>query len=158
VEIDDLITPERVIVPIRVSNKTQLLRDLSRRAARLLGIDPQAIVDALLAREALGSTGIGQGIALPHARIGRLQKVFGLFARLDRPIDFDAIDERPVDLVFLLLVPDRAGNEHLAALATVARQLRDSNVVAQLRAVTTPGELYDALTRVTPLPTALKSP
>jgi PTS system nitrogen regulatory IIA component len=152
VKIADLIVPDRVIVPMHVSDKAQLLRELSRRTARLMPIDPQAIVDALQAREALGSTGIGHGIAVPHARMKGLQQMFGLFARLERPIDFDAIDGQPVDLVFLLLVPDRAGNEHLAALATVARQLRDRNVAAQLRAVATRGELYDALTLVTPLP------
>jgi PTS system nitrogen regulatory IIA component len=151
VKIADLIVPDRVIVPMQVSDKAQLLRELSRRTARLLPIDPQAIVDALQAREVLGSTGIGHGIAVPHARMKGLQQMFGLFARLERPIDFDAIDGQPVDLVFLLLVPDRAGNEHLAALAAVARQLRDRNVAAQLRAVATRGELYDALTLVTPL-------
>jgi PTS system nitrogen regulatory IIA component len=151
VKIADLIVPDRVIVPMHVSDKAQLLRELSRRTARLLPIDPQAIVDALQAREVLGSTGIGHGIAVPHARMKGLQQMFGLFARLERPIDFDAIDGQPVDLVFLLLVPDRAGNEHLAALAAVARQLRDRNVAAQLRAVATRGELYDALTLVTPL-------
>lgn len=150
-KIADLIVPDRVIVPMHVSDKAQLLRELSRRTARLLPIDPQAIVDALQAREVLGSTGIGHGIAVPHARMKGLQQMFGLFARLERPIDFDAIDGQPVDLVFLLLVPDRAGNEHLAALAAVARQLRDRNVAAQLRAVATRGELYDALTLVTPL-------
>lgn len=150
-KIADLIAPDRVIVPMHVSDKAQLLRELSRRTARLMPIDPQAIVDALQAREVLGSTGIGHGIAVPHARMKGLQQMFGLFARLERPIDFDAIDGQPVDLVFLLLVPDRAGNEHLAALATVARQLRDRNVAAQLRAVATRAELYDALTLVTPL-------
>ena len=150
-KIADLIVPDRVIVPMQVSDKAQLLRELSRRTARLLPIDPQAIVDALQAREVLGSTGIGHGIAVPHARMKGLQQMFGLFARLERPIDFDPIDGQPVDLVFLLLVPDRAGNEHLAALAAVARQLRDRNVAAQLRAVATRGELYDALTLVTPL-------
>ena len=150
-KIADLIVPDRVIVPMHVSDKAQLLRELSRRTARLLPIDPQAIVDALQAREVLGSTGIGHGIAVPHARMKGLQQMFGVFARLERPIDFDAIDGQPVDLVFLLLVPDRAGNEHLAALAAVARQLRDRKVAAQLRAVATRGELYDALTLVTPL-------
>jgi PTS system nitrogen regulatory IIA component len=152
VKIADLIVPDRVIVPMHVSDKAQLLRELSRRTARLMPIDPQAIVDALQAREALGSTGIGHGIAVPHARMKGLQQMFGLFARLERPIDFEAIDGQPVDLVFLLLVPDRAGNEHLAALAAVARQLRDRNVATQLRAVATRGELYDALTLETPLP------
>ena len=144
--IADLIAPDRVVVPLRVSDKAQLLHELSHRAARLLAIDPQVILDALQTREALGSTGVGQGIALPHARIPGLPQTFGLFARLERPIDFDAIDEQPADLVFLLLMPDRAGNENIAALAAVARRLRDRNLAAQLRRVATCSEAYDALT------------
>jgi PTS system nitrogen regulatory IIA component len=143
--IADLIALDRVVVPLRVSDKAQLLRELSQRAARFLTVDPQVILDALQTREALGSTGVGLGIALPHARIPGLPQMFGLFARLERPVDFDAIDEQPVDLVFLLLTPDRAGNEHLAALAVVARHLRNPDLVAQLRRVTTRSEAYDAL-------------
>jgi PTS system nitrogen regulatory IIA component len=147
--IADLIARDRVVVPLRASDKPQLLRELSTRAGRLLGIDPQRILDALQTREALGSTGVGQGIiALPHARIAGLPQMFGLFARLEQPIVFDAIDEQPVDLVFLLLVPDRAGTEHLAALAAVARHLRDRALAAQLRRVATRSEAYDALTLV----------
>jgi PTS system nitrogen regulatory IIA component len=153
VNIADLLAPDRVIVPLRVTDKSRLLHELSRRAARLLAADPQAILSALQTREALGSTGVGQGIALPHARIAGLSQMFGLFARLERPIDFDAIDGRPVDLAFLLLMPDQAGKEHLAALAAVARQLRDANVAAQLRAAPTRGEVYDALTLATLPPT-----
>ncbi len=153
--IADLIAPDHVIVLLRAGDKIQLLRELSRRAARLLAIDAEAILAALQAREGLGSTGVGQGIALPHARIPGLPRMFGMFARLERPIDFDAIDAGPVDLVFLLLVPEQAaGNEHLAALATVARQLRDPNVVAQLRAAPARRELYDALTLAAPSATA----
>jgi PTS system nitrogen regulatory IIA component len=149
VNITDLIArdhmPDRVIAALRVSDKPQLLRDLSQRAAKLLAIDTQTVLDALEAREALGSTGVGQGIAVPHARIGGLHDFFGLFARLDRPIDFTAIDERPVDLVFLLLTPDEAGNDHLAALACVSRRLRDHDAAAQLRAAKTGAELYEIL-------------
>jgi nitrogen PTS system EIIA component len=149
VNITDLIArdrvTDRVIAALRVSDKAQLLRDLSQRAAKLLAIDPQPILDPLVAREALGSTGVGQGIAVPHARIGGLHDFFGLFARLERPIDFTAIDERPVDLVFLLLIPDEAGNDHLAALACVSRRLRDRDAAAQLRTAKTAAELYEIL-------------
>lgn len=146
-KVADLIAADRVIMPMRVGDKAQLLSELARRAARLLrSADAQVILGALQARETLGSTGCGQGIAVPHARIVGPSQMFGLFARLERPIDFDAIDGRPVDLVFLLLVPERAGNEHLAALAAVARQLRDPAVAARLRAGATPSEAYEALT------------
>jgi nitrogen PTS system EIIA component len=149
VNITDLIArdrvTDRVIAALRVSDKAQLLRDLSQRAAKLLAIDPQPILDPLVAREALGSTGVGQGIAVPHARIGGLHDFFGLFARLERPIDFTAIDERPVDLVFLLLIPDEAGNDHLAALACVSRRLRDRDAAAQLRTAKSGAELYEIL-------------
>src|SRR5262249_33641394 len=116
------------------------------RAARLLAIDGQTILDALMSREMLGSTGIGQGVALPHARLSGLQRFFGLFARLERPINFDAIDDRPVDLVFLLLIPEKAGNDHLAALAAVSRRLRDRDVAARLR-TDTDTNLYSTLTQ-----------
>jgi PTS system nitrogen regulatory IIA component len=149
VNITDLIAPDRVpdrvIAALRVGDKAQLLRDLSQRASKLLAIDTRIIRDALEAREALGSTGVGQGIAMPHARVGGLRDFFGLFARLERPIDFTAIDERPVDLVFLLLIPDRPGDDHLAALACVSRRLRDRDAAAQLRAAKTGAELYQIL-------------
>jgi PTS system nitrogen regulatory IIA component len=154
VNITELIAPDRVIAALRVSDKPQLLRDLSQRAAKLLAIDTQAILDALQTREALGSTGIGQGIAMPHARIAGLHHFFGLFARLEGPIDFTAIDERPVDLVFLLLIPDQAGNDHLAALACVSRRLRDREAAAQLRAAKTDAEIYTILTGPGPEPPA----
>ena len=146
VNITDLIAPDRVIAALRVSDKPQLLRELSQRAAKLLAIDTPAILDALQTREALGSTGVGQGIAVPHARIGGLDHFLGLFARLERPIDFTAIDERPVDLVFLLLIPDQAGSDHLAALACVSRRLRDREAAAQLRAAKTDAEICNILT------------
>ncbi len=145
-DIAELITPAGVLAALPASDKPTLLRELAQRAARSLGIDAQAILAALQARETLGSTGVGQGIGLPHTRLDGLGQFFGLFARLERPIDFDAIDERPVDLVFLLLIPPQAGGAHLAALASVSRRLRDREVAAQLRAVRSAAELYRVLT------------
>lgn len=139
-----------MLLSFGASDKPQLLRDLAQRAAKHLGLAAQPVIDALLAREVLGSTGVGQGIALPHSRIAGLDRFFGLFARLARPIDFDAIDERPIDLVFLLLIPERAGpnhgNDHLAALAAISRRLRDPAVAARLRAAKSALDLYAALT------------
>jgi nitrogen PTS system EIIA component len=114
--IADLITPAQVLAAVRVQDKPQLLAELARRASAATGIDAPAIFTALQTREELGSTGLGQGFALPHARINGLTAFFGLFARLARPIDFQAIDGEPVDLVFLLLIPPDANAEHVAAL------------------------------------------
>jgi PTS system nitrogen regulatory IIA component len=132
-DLADLINPSRVVFAARASNKEQLLRDLAARAAAQLNLDAQTISSALLAREELGSTGLGEGFALPHARVPGLDHFFGMFARLNRPIHFDSIDGKPVDLVFLLLIPATAGGEHLAALAAVSRHLRDQDFAASLR-------------------------
>ena len=145
-DIADLIAPDRVLLSFGASDKRQLLRDLAQRAARQLGLAAQPVIDALLARETLGSTGVGQGIALPHSRLAGLDHFFGLFARLARPIEFDAIDHRPIDLVFLLLTPERPGSEHLAALAAISRRLREPAVAARLRAAKSAPDLYAALT------------
>ncbi len=118
-DLADLIEPDRVVFAARASNKQQLLQDLASRAATLLNLDGRVIFDALQAREQLGSTGLGAGFALPHARVDGLDRLFGMFTRLNRPIHFDSIDGKPVDLVFLLLIPPTAGSEHLGALATV---------------------------------------
>jgi PTS system nitrogen regulatory IIA component len=141
----DLIRPDRVIADLRAPDKAQLLNELSRRAAKALGIDTQIVLDALRRREGLGTTGIGQGIAIPHARVEALQQIFGLFAHLEHTIDFAAIDAQPVDLVFLLLTPENAGNEHLAALACVSRRLRDHDVAQGLRAIRDGRTLYAQL-------------
>jgi nitrogen PTS system EIIA component len=145
-EVIDLITPSSVIASSRTTDKLQLLQELAMRAARMVPIDSQTIIDALRSREILGSTGVGQGIALPHARVPGLQQFFGLFARLERPIEFEAVDKRPVDLVFLLLIPEQAGDDHLAALACVSRKLRNPAVAQALRAAKTAPELYKVLT------------
>ena len=144
-ELGDLIGPDRVIANLRVANKAQLLSELSQRASKALGIAANVILDALNAREGLGSTGIGQGIAIPHARIEGIQHIFGLFVRLERPIDFAAVDAQPTDLVVLLLIPAHAGSEHLAALASVSRRLRDREVAQALRRIRASGDLYQQL-------------
>jgi PTS system nitrogen regulatory IIA component len=128
-----LVDPSRVVFGARANNKEQLLLDLASRAAASLNLDPKAILSALRAREELGSTGLGEGFALPHARIEGLNHFFGMFTRLKRPVHFDSVDAKPVDLVFLLLIPATAQGEHLAALAAVSRRLRDKEYAARLR-------------------------
>jgi PTS system nitrogen regulatory IIA component len=153
-ELADFLTPDGVIAGLRPAGKAQLLGELARRAGPAAGVGAQIVLDALLARENLGSTGLGHGIALPHARIEGIGRLFGMFARLEKAIDFAAIDERPVDLVFLLLIPAGASNQHLAALAAVSRRLRDKDVLRQLRARKDSRELFDILVG----PAAAKSP
>ena len=144
-KLSELIGPDRVIVDLRASDKAQLLGELSRQAASRTSLDSGALLSALAAREALGSTGLGRGFALPHARVAGLNHLFGLFARLARPLDFEAIDGQPVDLVFLLLIPASAGNEHVAALAAIAREMRDEAVVKQVRKAGNAATLYQHL-------------
>ncbi len=144
-KLNELIGPDRVIVDLRASDKAQLLRELSRQAASRTSLDSGAVLAALAAREALGSTGLGRGFALPHARVAGIEKLFGLFVRLSRPLDFESIDGHPVDLVFLLLIPAGAGNEHVAALAAIAREMRDEAVVKQVRKAGNAAALYQHL-------------
>jgi PTS system nitrogen regulatory IIA component len=143
--ITELIQPDRVLGGLRVGNKAQLLHEIARRAAAHIDVSEQQILDALNAREQLGSTGVGEGVAVPHARIEHLSRFLGLFARLDRPIDFAAIDGQPVDLVFLLLSPLGSSSDHLAALACVSRRLRNRGVATRLRATSEPAQLYELL-------------
>src|SRR5690242_12860340 len=133
-QIEDLIARTSVLVDLQANDKHQLLVLLARRAAALTGIDEKLILDGLMKREELGSTGMGEGAAIPHARIQGISKPIGLFARLKRPIPYQAIDDKPVDLVCLLLLPTTGrGSEPLAALARVARQLRNHDVLVQMR-------------------------
>lgn len=145
-EIADLLAPRSVIAQLRVSNKKQALQEIARRAAALTGVSERRIYDVLAERERLGSTGIGRGIAIPHGKLAELSRLYGLFARLDRPIPFEAIDDRPVDLVFALLAPAEAGAEHLRALARVSRLLRDSMICRKLRGTDNADALYALLT------------
>ncbi len=132
---------------LRASSKKQVLQDLSERAARISGLRAREIFDALLQRERLGSTGIGNGIALPHSKLPKCKAIFGVFARLEKPIDFEATDGAAVDLVFLLIAPESAGADHLKALARIARVLRDPGRVAKLRSTRDPAALYAVLTQ-----------
>jgi PTS system nitrogen regulatory IIA component len=143
----ELITPASIIANLRAGNKKQALQELARKASELTGQHERTIFDVLLERERLGTTGVGQGIAIPHGKLASLDRVYGLFARLERPIDFDAIDEQPVDLMFLLLAPEQAGADHLKALARVSRLLRDNAVCEKLRGSTSADALYALLTQ-----------
>jgi PTS system nitrogen regulatory IIA component len=134
-----------VMVDVRASQKQQLLKELAQKIAPTAGLSADVINSELLKREDLGSTGTGGGIAIPHARIPGLVKPRSFFVRLKQPIDFDAIDGQRVDLVFVLLLPQNAGGEHLGALASVARKLRTPEVVARMRDALTPVELYAAV-------------
>ena len=130
----DLVRINSVVVGLKAGGKKQLFHDLAGHAAKLTGLDARAIFDAVLERERLGSTGVGSGVAIPHARIESLEAVVGVFARLDQAIDFDAIDDEPADLVFLLLAPEGAGADHLKALARVSRLFRRADMRKKLRA------------------------
>ena len=149
-EIADLITPSRVVTQLRATNKKQALQELAKRAAVMTGIQDRAIYDVLIERERLGSTGIGMGIGIPHGRLPGLNTLCGIFARLDRPVPFDAIDDQPVDLIFLLLAPEGAGADHLKALARVSRLLRDRTVCEKLRGTDNADAIYALLIDRTP--------
>ena len=147
-ELRDVLAPGAVIAALRASSKKQLLQQLAAAIAPSVGQDGQSLFDILLTRERQGSTGFGGGIAFPHGRIAGLPAPTGLFARLADPIDYDAIDGRPVDLVFLLLSPIDRGAEHLKALARVSRTFRDAALVEKLRGSTSPDALYTMLVGV----------
>jgi nitrogen PTS system EIIA component len=132
-DIAEILTQDRVIPSLRVSDKEQLLQELSRRAAALSKVPQKQILAAIEARESLGSTGLGQGFALPHARLKEIGHFFGLFARLARPIPYQAVDDNPVDLVFLLLVPSDPTANYVSILAAIARRIRDQDVARALR-------------------------
>jgi PTS system nitrogen regulatory IIA component len=129
----DLVATNAIIPALKVTSKKQVLAELAVKAAVLSGQNERAILEILQQREKLGSTGVGNGIAIPHGKLPKLGKLFGLFARLERPVDFEALDGQPVDLVFLLLAPEGAGADHLKALARVARLLRDADIARKLR-------------------------
>ena len=143
--ITDLFAPEAITPALKVNNKKQAIQELSARAASLTGQSERAIFEVLLQREKLGTTAVGYGVAIPHGKLTTLDKLFGLFARLERPIDFEAMDGQPVDLVFLLLAPEGAGADHLKALARIARLLRDQDVAKKLRASRDAHAIYSVL-------------
>jgi len=132
-DLTDFIAPEAVLANIKAGSKKQVLNELAARAAKLTGIDEHKIFDRLLERERLGSTGVGHGVAIPHAKFEELKSVVGVVARLKKAVDFDSVDGTPVDLVFLLLAPAGVGVAHLKALARVSRLLRNRSICAKLR-------------------------
>ena len=148
-EILDILAPGNVLTSVRATSKKQALQELSKHASQVTGLHDRTIFDVLLERERLGTTGVGRGIAIPHGKLSELDRLHGIFTVLEQPIEFDSVDDQPVDLIFLLLAPESAGADHLKALARVSRLLRDSNFCDRLRATATPSELFDTLTRGT---------
>lgn len=144
----DLVTPRTVHTGLRAASKKALLQQLAALAGPVVGVPEARIMEVLLERERLGSTGLGSGVAVPHARLPELKSVQGLFAKIDPPIDFDAIDRQPVDLVFMLLAPEDAGADHLKALAQISRMFRDRRLVDKLRGTNNSDALYALLSGV----------
>jgi PTS system nitrogen regulatory IIA component len=144
-ELADILAPDSVIADLRATGKKQALLQVAQRAGQITGVHERTIFDVLLERERLGSTGLGGGIAIPHGKLAGLDRLRGVFARLAAPIDFEAIDARPVDLMFVLLAPESAGADHLKALSRVSRALRDRVLVEKLRATDSAEALYALL-------------
>ncbi|MGI9373696.1 MAG: PTS IIA-like nitrogen regulatory protein PtsN [Hyphomicrobiales bacterium] len=145
-QLSDILSDESIVPALKAGSKKQLLQELAQVAAALTELSPREVFEVLLQREKLGSTGLGQGIAIPHGKFEALDGVRGIFARLSNPVEFDAVDGKPVDLVFLLLAPESAGADHLKALARVSRLLREVEVVKKLRGSETSAALYSILT------------
>lgn len=153
-DLNELLRPEAIIANLKANSKKQALQELAEKASEICGETERDIFDTLLQRERLGSTGVGNGIAIPHGKIVNLDGLHGLFARLDKPIEFDSLDDQPVDLIFVLLAPEGAGADHLKALARVARLLRDGEVASKLRATTDADAIYSILTHPQASPNA----
>ncbi len=147
-DLNDILAVEAINAALTVANKKALFQQLGLAAARKTGLDSKVIVSALNERERIGSTGFGGGVALPHGKIEGLGRVFGYFARLTQPVDFQAVDNLPVDLVFLLLSPPDAGADHLKALAAASRALRNRQTVAKLRGARSKDAIYALLAGV----------
>ena len=147
-ELSDLLVPEAVLADMAAASKKPLFQQLGAAAARAYDVEAREVTERLAEREKLGSTGFGGGIAIPHGKLDRLERVAGVFVRLAKPVDFGAVDDLPVDLVFALLSPTGAGAEHLKALACVSRRLRDRGFAEKLRGAGSPDALYALLTGV----------
>jgi len=141
----DLVAPNAVVPALKANNKKKAIQELAARAAKMSGMSERAILEVLMQREKLGSTGVGNGVAIPHGKLPKLDRLFGMFVRLEKPIDFDSLDGQQVDLIFLLLAPEAAGADHLKALARVARVLRDPDVARKLRDSRDADALYAVL-------------
>lgn len=147
-EIENLLGLDMVLADENPSSKKQLLQLLSEQAAEKIGADKRKIFDILLQRERLGSTGVGDGVAIPHGCLPELDEMFAIFTRLRQPIEYEALDDQKVDVIFLLLAPEIDGADHLKALSKVARVLRDDNLVDNIRNSTDPAAIYSMLTRI----------
>ncbi len=147
-DLGDLVGSDCVISSHNAASKKQVLEDLAELASKKTGVPVRDIFETLLQRERLGSTGVGNGIAIPHGKLANLPEIFGVFARLENPIDFDALDNVPVDLVFLLLAPENAGADHLKALARIARLMRDADMIKKLRQTVDEAGIYALLTQI----------
>ena len=145
-DLSDLVTPDAILPSLKANSKKQALQAIAEKAAAMTGVEERDIFETLLKREKLGSTGVGGGIAIPHGKLAKLDRIFGLFARLAKPIDFEALDEHPVDLIFLLLAPENAGADHLKALARIARLFREPGVASKLRGSSDATALFAVLT------------
>ena len=144
-KISDIMSVDSVMLSVKAKNKRALLQEVSTFASSITKVDERIIFDALLERENLGSTGFGGGVALPHGRLAELQKVYGFFIKLAAPIDFDAIDGKPVDMLFLLLSPESSGADHLTALAQISRVLKNNSLVNKLREAERKEEIHALL-------------
>ncbi len=144
--IGDIITPSQIRPALKASSKKQTLQELAKFSAQWAHHDERAIFDILLERERLGTTGVGHGVAIPHGKLAPLDRLYGFFARLETPVPFDAIDEQPVDLIFLLLAPESAGADHLKALAQVSRILRDQTTCKKIRGTDSSAEIFELFT------------
>jgi PTS system nitrogen regulatory IIA component len=141
----DLLQQDAIIPALKVNSKKQLLQELAAKASKLTGVPEREIFDVILQRERLGSTGVGHGVAIPHGKLNSVSSINGVFARLETPVDFEALDDEPVDLVFLLLAPEGAGADHLKALSRIARVLRDPDLVNKLRQTDSASAIYALL-------------
>ncbi|EJF91025.1 PTS IIA-like nitrogen regulatory protein PtsN [Bartonella tamiae] len=144
-DLSDLIEPEAVIPVLKANSKKQVLQIMAEKASKATGLSEREILDTILQREKLGSTGVGNGIAIPHGKLNKIDHIVGIFARLDHPVDFEALDDEPVDLVFMLLAPENSGADHLKALSRIARVLRDQDMLQKLRNTHEAQTLYSFL-------------
>ena len=147
-DINEIIAPESILASLKPNSKKQLLQELAERGAAQTGVDEHDVFETLLERERLGSTGVGNGVAIPHGKLPGLEKIVGVFARLEKPVAFDAMDDQPVDIVFMLLAPEGSGADHLKALSRIARVLRNQSTLASIRQSGDPDAIYSLLTAV----------
>lgn len=145
-DIFDLISPDSILCPLRANSKKQVLQELSKAAGELTGQNSRDVFETILQRERLGSTGIGHGVAIPHGKIGGVERIVCILARLSKPIDFESVDDQPVDTVFMLLAPENAGADHLKALALISRLVKDRMTMDKLRSARDPKTIYAILT------------